>query len=358
MRVTGRARQQRGDVLGLERLDVGVGQREADVDEVDGAAGRRGRVDEVRHLVGAERDGQVRDHVVTTPCLRSLAGVDVDAAGDVDRHDRNAVQQADQPRRVTVEARAAADAHDPVDHHVGPPRRCVHEPAARRLQRVQPALVRALGEQHRLDAAAAPGQHRAGVQRVTAVVAASDQQQHPTPVRRPEEVDHRVREPGRRALHQRALGQRRHQLGLGRADLLDRVGVTHVVTVSGGGVGADSPADRRMWTLAAGVPAPNVRFHRLTGESVARRAQPSSTTTADAIPASCESDRWQEVTPSADARARTVPRIVINGRPEASDTTSASCHARLPGAPSAFAIASLAANRAASEAIPRPVSPA
>ncbi|MEI2810577.1 MAG: hypothetical protein V9F00_10340 [Nocardioides sp.] len=38
------------------------------------------------------------------------------------------------------------------------------------------------------------------------------------------------------------------------------------------------------------------------------------------------------------------------GRPDSSETTSASCQARFPGAPSALAIASLAANLAARDA--------
>ena len=55
-----RPRQQRRDVLGLERLQPRFGQLEPDVDEVHRAAGLGRRVHQVTDLVGAERDGQCR----------------------------------------------------------------------------------------------------------------------------------------------------------------------------------------------------------------------------------------------------------------------------------------------------------
>src|SRR3954451_9291996 len=79
---------------------------------------------------------------------------------------------------------------------------------------------------------------------------------------------------------------------------------------------------------------------------------------AEAIPASCESERCTSTAPSSAARAATVPRRVNSGRPDSSETTSASCHAMFAGAPSALASASLAANLAASEATGSPASAA
>src|SRR3546814_7669326 len=71
------------------------------------------------------------------------------------------------------------------------------------------------------------------------------------------------------------------------------------------------------------------------------------TTYAVAIPPSCESERWIELNPAASQAARTVPVTWKRGRPDSSLTTSASCQPRPGGAPSALAIASLAANLAA-----------
>src|SRR5699024_11311983 len=77
--------------------------------------------------------------------------------------------------------------------------------------------------------------------------------------------------------------------------------------------------------------------------------QDSQMTTADATPASWESDTWIVPTPSSSARSATVPRTSNDGLPESSVTTSASCQESPAGAPSALASASLAANRAASD---------
>ena len=77
--------------------------------------------------------------------------------------------------------------------------------------------------------------------------------------------------------------------------------------------------------------------------------QPSATTTAEAMPPSWLSETCQEVTPSWAARPATVPRTSRCGRPCSPTVTSASCQCRSPGAPSALASASLAANRAASD---------
>jgi hypothetical protein len=157
--------------------------------------------------VRAERDGQVRDDVVAV----QLAGVDVHAAGRVDRDHGHAVQQPHKPGRLQRQSRPATDADDPVDGDVGPSCGSVNDPPTGRSQRAETVLVGCVGQQDRLDPAAPAGQHRAGVQRVPAVVAPAHEQQHPPAVRRPQQVDHRVGEPRRRPLHQRALGQRRHE---------------------------------------------------------------------------------------------------------------------------------------------------
>ncbi len=74
------------------------------------------------------------------------------------------------------------------------------------------------------------------------------------------------------------------------------------------------------------------------------------------MPASWESETCTWTTPSASAWAATVPRISKRGRPVSSETISASCQAIPTGAPSALAMASFAANRAASEAAGRDAS--
>ena len=137
--------------------------------------------------------------------------------------------------RLRPQPGPSADPDDPVDHHVGsvpasPGRR---RPARRPPQRGQPGLVGLAEQQPRLDRAAAAGQQRPGVQRVAAVVARPDQQQHPAPVRRPEQVDAR-RTPARPrpAASARPPGSGRHQRGLGRPHLLDRVGVSHPANAS------------------------------------------------------------------------------------------------------------------------------
>ena len=163
-----------------------------------------------------------------------LAGVDVDAARGVHRDDRDAGEQP----RARARRRARSPGRPPIptipstttSGRAGSP--VMIRPARLAPQRGDPALVRVVGQQPRLDLDPAPGQQRAGVQRVPAVVARPDQQQRPAPVRRPEQVDHGVRQPGRGPLHQRALRQPRHQLRLGRPHLLDRVRAPHGPTRS------------------------------------------------------------------------------------------------------------------------------
>ena len=101
-----------------------------------------------------------------------LAGVDVDAARGVDRDHRYAVQQPHHPRRLGLQARPAADADDPVDHHVRALGRLVDDPPAG-APAARPARPRARCSDSSTASTphAPPGQHRPGVQRVPAVVA-------------------------------------------------------------------------------------------------------------------------------------------------------------------------------------------
>ena len=169
-----------------------------------------------------------------------------------------------------------------------PPRACSSAPSTTRpparSQRGRALRVGLVAEQPRLDLHAPPRQHRPGPQRVAAVVARAHQQQHPPPVRRPQEVHDRRRQPGRRPLHQRTLGQPRHQLRLRRPDLLDGVRVQHAVTLAGAGAAAPGRVlvDARIARpqahnppSAASGPPPSDHDHRLAaGAATALRPTP------------------------------------------------------------------------------------
>ena len=264
------------------------------------AAGRR--LDEVADLVGAERDRQVGGHVVAV----EPAGVDVDAARDVDRDHRHAGQRPHGVERGLPQPGPAADADDAVHDDVG---RSwfgqLDDPTPGRSQGGQPGLVHAVGHQHGLHARPAARQHRTGVQRVAAVVARADQQQHPPPVGAAEQVDHRGRQPGRGPLHQRT-----------------RRAARAISAASAARTCSTVCAD--LMTPAPPRPRRCRRRGRARGGRGRRRARPPGRRR-------CRAD-------------------VNSGRPDDSETTSASCQARLPGAPSALASASFAAKRAASEA--------
>ena len=103
----------------------------------------------------------------------------------------------------------------------------VHEPTTGRQQCREPGLVVARPQQQHVDGHAATAQQRSGVQRITAVVAGADQEQHPPAVAAAEEVEHGVGEAGGRALHQDTVGQLAHQRCLGGTHLGDGVGETH-----------------------------------------------------------------------------------------------------------------------------------
>ena len=73
------------------------------------------------------------------------------------------------------------------------------DPAAGVAQRREARGVHLVGaEQQRLDLHAAPGEQHPGVQRVAAVVARPDEQQHPRAVRPAQQVEHGVGQPARR----------------------------------------------------------------------------------------------------------------------------------------------------------------
>lgn len=90
--------------------------------------------------------------------------------------------------------------------------------------------MRPLGrEQHGGDTGPAPGQPGSGIQGVTPVVPAPDEQHDPTAVHPPQQVRAGGGESGRGPLHERALRQPSHQLLLGRPDRFHAVRSTHVI---------------------------------------------------------------------------------------------------------------------------------
>ena len=159
-----------------------------------------------------------------------LAGVDLDARRGVHGDDRDAVERRDHRRRVVAQAAVPPDADDPVDHHVGAGgllHRADH-PAADGEQRREARRVDPVGAQQQgLHLHATPGEQHPAVQRVTAVVARADQQQHAGAVRVAEQVEDGVPQPGGGPLHEGPLGQPCHEGGLRRPDLLDGVCAAH-----------------------------------------------------------------------------------------------------------------------------------
>ena len=101
----GAAARQRSDVPALERRDRGLREVESEVDQVDHAARRCRRLDEVADLVRAEGDGQVGGDVIAVQASR----VDVDAARDVDRDDGCAATA-----RTASAARSRSPARPPI----------------------------------------------------------------------------------------------------------------------------------------------------------------------------------------------------------------------------------------------------
>ncbi len=156
-----------------------------------------------------------------------LAGGGVDAAGHVDGDDQGVRGQLpDHVGGWSAQPAATADADHAVDHQVGRPD-LVDDPAAGPAQRGEPGLVHPVGEQQRLDPRPATGQQGTGVQRVTAVVAGADQQQHAGAVDAVEQAGADPGQAGRGARHQRARRQLGQQRLLGSSDGGRVVGGAH-----------------------------------------------------------------------------------------------------------------------------------
>lgn len=232
--LAGRPGEQRRHVRVLERLQprFGGGEFEADVDEAERARVRAGRVDEQAGLVRSEGDGRVRPHRFAA----HLAGVGVHAAREVDGHDGSPCGVG-QFGRAGAQAALAADAHDAVDDEVGAAHAFrgvlvlrVEDRAARRAQRREASGVGPVGVQQQCrDARAPAGEAGARVQGVAAVVPRADEEGDAGAVHLAEQIGAGGRETGRRALHQRALGQPRHEGALGGPDRLYVVSESHAI---------------------------------------------------------------------------------------------------------------------------------
>ncbi len=239
-----------------------------------------------------------------------LAGVGVDPAGDVDGHQqaRAGHRPGDRRGRRGAEPAAPADAGDAVEHQVGPVQpggAGSVDAAAGPPQPGQPGRVRPVGvQQQRGDRGAPAGQVRAGPQRVAAVVARPHQQHHAQADGPAGQPQAHGGQPGGRPLHERALG-------------------------AGASTGASAA---RTWSAVYSPVTSPLRDHHGRGDApvVAQRHVPAGH-------------------PQLRGPRATVPRTTSSGRPWSPTVTSASCQCRSPGAPSALASASLAANRAASD---------
>ena len=196
-----------------------------------------------------------------------LAAVDVDAGRHVHGDPRHVTHLLHDGPGVVAQRPAPADADDAVERHVVGAAGPVDHDATGAAQRGQSLRVGGVGaQQHGVDRGSAAGEEGAREQRVPAVVAGTDDEQHARAVAAADEVGDRVRQAGRRPLHQRPVRGDGEQLLLGGPDLLDRVRRPHA-------------------------------------------GSPSSTTKAVATPASWVSDRWTRRTPRALAARATVPRI-------------------------------------------------
>jgi hypothetical protein len=208
VRLVARAGKQGPDVGSLRGTDVGGALQvrpEPDVDELDDPRMAGPRVDKQPRLERAERDGDVRPYRGAV----HRAGVGVDAAWQVDGYGGRARGGGElgQRRGRLAQAAAAADAEHPVDDQVRAADRVPHvvprvvpggdvrpgvvgaagladgdDPAAPALERRAAAgvdLVPGLDRGHRR---AAPGEQRAGVQRVAAVISRAREHHDPRAV--------------------------------------------------------------------------------------------------------------------------------------------------------------------------------
>ena len=154
--------------------DVGVGQVEPDVDQLHpSAVGQR-----VRRLEAAERDGQRGVHSRAA----DRAGRDVDPAGDVDGHHRDA-------RASTAAKTSAASGRSGPEPEMPTTPSITRSVVALTLSTIRPPALTERGqaplvgafrlEQNRVGGSAAATQEGRGPQCVAAVVSGSDDRAHP-----------------------------------------------------------------------------------------------------------------------------------------------------------------------------------
>ena len=241
--------------------------------------------------------------------------VGIDSRWDVHCHDEcpRLPRRSSQSRRLRSKGSRAADAHDAVKDHVG------RSNGARRVrirdgdsptrgeECLATAFVHATGQQDGLNVMAAGGKHRTREEGVTPVVATPHEEDDARLLDVAEEGHTGLSQSMGSALHECAVGEGRHQRLLGPAHGGDVVDTGH-----------DASASAMAWAIALSASWVIVRCHRAM--------------------------------PRADDASATVPRRCTSGRPDWSTRTSQSCQARPAGAPSALAIASLAAKRAAKDA--------
>ncbi|EOM78067.1 hypothetical protein Rrhod_0556 [Rhodococcus rhodnii LMG 5362] len=251
--VRARDRPHLPDVRRVELDEPGVAALDADRDEFDAPAHRRG--ERVHAAQQPEGDRDVRADRGSVDGAR----VAVDATRQVHRDDRGA-HLLDECRRGTAQPALARDPEDPVDHEVDvvgqraggdAPSRTAQ---CRRSRRVHPFRIDGAGG----DDDAAATQQRAGPQRVTAVVPRPDEQPHrpahDSARARAQFVGHDPRDAVRRTAHERPLGKHGELRRLGVAHLRRRV------------VPAHPPASRR-----ASTPLRTLRDERHTARTLAAR---------------------------------------------------------------------------------------
>ena len=295
-----RARQQRGDVVRLQRLDRRLGQVEPDVDEVHHPARLRRRVDEVGDLVGAEGDRHVGAHVRRRRAGRCRR-----------RRPTGRPRRRPAPRRSGPSAASASAAGPAV-----PPMPTIPSTTTSGSVRLVDGRRAAAGarsaasparapsrEQHRLDRPPRAG--RAAPRRTARRrrcrpprPAAAPGRRTPTPSRSRDATPAR-----RRPLHQRPLGQPRHQRRLGRPHLLDGVCAPHALKLAVECSTAQRPLR-----------------HSTRGR---RRRRDPAVVGQRQVHAARRPARAARAAPCRGARR--------TGRPAASTTTSASCQASPAG---------------------------
>ena len=226
-----RYRPARCDIGRFEADDVGVGQVEADVDQLHPPAVRQ----RVHRLEAAERDGQRGVHSRAT----DRAGRYVDAAGDVDGHDRDRqpVDRCEDLGGIRPQRARAGDTDHPIDDQIGGHLDAVDDAAAGFAERGQALVVGAFRlEQDRIGGNAAAAQVGRGPQCVATVVAGSDDRTHPPSGDSPGASGQFGEDHGRqsvcRARHQSAIGEARQQRRFGLAYRVSRVVVPHRAQVT------------------------------------------------------------------------------------------------------------------------------